>query len=66
MAFAELLCTCEASMQLDIEDEAVLMGMVLRFANQHVACGYMTPPAEEPTESTQTLTLRRTLEDDDD
>ncbi len=60
MAFAELVCTCDASFQLDIEDESQLMGMVLRFAEQHVACGYIAAAQEEP----QTLRIRHVADDE--
>lgn len=60
MAFAELLCTCEAGLQLDIEDEEMLMTLVMRYAEQHVQCGWVAAAAEEP----QTLRIRRATDDE--
>lgn len=43
----EMLCACEASFSLDSDQEDTAWFMVFRFANQHVACGYMTAASTE-------------------
>ena len=40
--FVEMACACEASLSIDAESEEPVWFLVFRFANQHVACGYMT------------------------
>lgn len=52
--FAELTCTCEAHMQVDAEEADACWLLVWRFVNAHVACGYVSAPAQE-TEDTTTV-----------
>jgi hypothetical protein len=53
-------------MQVDIDDQDTLLGYVARFTNQHVGCGFATPPPEEPEQTAQTFTIKRTALDDED
>lgn len=43
----EMTCACEASFCIDAEQEETVWFLVFRFANQHVACGYMTSASTE-------------------
>lgn len=48
--YVHMECTCEATIELDVVpgDEAGAWGLVHRFANAHVKCGYVAPLAGQP------------------
>lgn len=64
----ELVCSCEGTLILDTEEatESVWL-LVFRFANAHVACGYMTasdaPESELETTKKRVIKPRRTPEE---
>lgn len=49
--YAEMTCKCDAhfSIESDEDNSESLWGLVWRFANAHISCGYITQskPAEE-------------------
>lgn len=53
--FVQMVCSCESELSVDTEDnQNSLWFLVFRFANAHVACGYMTDGTsdDEPGAST--------------
>lgn len=63
MASAELTCGfCDSYLNLgDIEDQAAVMALVRRFADKHVACGYIS----EETDEVKEITIKPAADDDD-
>lgn len=68
--FAEVTCKCDCSFQVDAGDDADdvtnAWALVNRFADAHVACGYMTPPAVVLARRVRTRMVRPTSETDDE
>lgn len=45
--YAEMMCgSCDATFSIDAEDEDPTWLLIMRFANAHAACGYMTASTE--------------------
>jgi hypothetical protein len=44
--YCEMICSCEATLHVESENDDGIWMMALRFANAHSKCGYMTPNAE--------------------
>lgn len=74
--FVEMSCACGAQFSLDTEqNEDAIWMLILRFANAHVECGYMTPGTSPEVEGEQTKQItptrrkvkkREVFEEDDD
>lgn len=46
--YAELMCgKCDSTFSVDAEDEDPVWLLIMRFANAHAECGYMTPLGDE-------------------
>lgn len=48
--FAEMVCVCGATFQLDVDDDIPAWLLVNRFAEAHVGCGYITPLSSDTPE----------------
>jgi len=40
--YAEMVCKCDAYLNIDSEDDASVWTLVHRFVNAHVECGFVT------------------------
>jgi hypothetical protein len=54
--FCEMVCTCEASLNIDSENEDGIWMLAWRFANSHAQCGYVTPAHDMPNLQTERKT----------
>ena len=56
--FAEMVCLCGATFQLDVEDDFPGWFLTNRFAEAHVRCGFVTPAVRDTPEKTTKYDLK--------
>lgn len=60
-----MVCTCSATLQLDIADDygTAAWLMVTRFSDAHINCGYITPLVKDKPETTKRYEVNPRTED---
>lgn len=56
--FAEMVCVCGATLQLDVDDDFPAWLLTNRFAEAHVKCGFVTPLPSDTPEKTGRYDLK--------